>query len=288
MAAHWKFGDGFAIRYGGYKDIQWFFGSDFHRAAKPLPLPPIRPVALLLEAAQSTGLFLLWWEQRKQTQIATVQFEERRISWLLEMLAQWHGELHGERTLRLDTVRYLDRELSRLMEALDANAKMDLPSVLLLQVERTAKTLALLNTFVSQELLPPTIKATPTTRNLPVVKYKPYWEFDLEKEAEEGSLATYINTISKIPLAIPGPVVATLVGTLWGVKNFFQMKKKDRGEDLLPLQALALELRSAHALLTLLQDHPLSLQKQEAEAIYEGHPLEVISLEPSRHLALPS
>ena len=288
MGVHWKFGDGFAIRYGGYKDIQWFFGSDFQNAARPFPLPPIHPLFFLVETAQVAGLFLLWWEQRKQTQIASAQFEERRISWLLEILAQWYGELQGKHTLRLDTIRYLDRELSRLIDALNASAKMDLPSVLLLQVERTAETLSMLNSFVSQELLPNPPSPVSDNNDLPILKYTSYRDFDLEKESEGGLLATYIKTISKIPRMIPGPVVTTVIDTLWSVKKFFELKKKDRGDDLLALQALALELRSAHALLLLAQRQPFSMRGQEADAIYEGRPLEFIPLEPPKQLLPPS
>jgi hypothetical protein len=79
MGEHWKFGDGFAIRYGGYQNIQWFFGSEFQPGRAP-PFPPFHPARIILNAAQVAGSFLVWWEVRKQSQISAAQFEERRIA----------------------------------------------------------------------------------------------------------------------------------------------------------------------------------------------------------------
>ena len=56
--------------------------------------------------------------------------------------AQLYTEMREEGTIRLDTRQYLERELSRLIEALNENDKIALPSALLLQIERTAKMLA--------------------------------------------------------------------------------------------------------------------------------------------------
>ncbi|MGE0821246.1 MAG: hypothetical protein AB7G75_27490 [Candidatus Binatia bacterium] len=135
MGEHWKFGDGFAIRYGGYQDIQWFFGPEFQPTARSVLLPPLHPAMIVLNAAQTAGSFLIWWEVRKQSQISAAQFEERRIAWLGEMLAQLYTEMREEGTIRLDTIQYLERELSRLIEVLNENDKMDIPSSLLLQVD---------------------------------------------------------------------------------------------------------------------------------------------------------
>ena len=48
---HWKVGDGFAIRYGGYRDIEWFHGDAFRRPEGAVAIPP-SPAAYAIEAVK--------------------------------------------------------------------------------------------------------------------------------------------------------------------------------------------------------------------------------------------
>lgn len=81
---HWKVGDGFAIRYGGYRDIEWFHGDDFRVLGGSAGIPPSHPAALAIEAAKTIALVLQWWEMRKQTQLLAAEFEERRLLWVAD------------------------------------------------------------------------------------------------------------------------------------------------------------------------------------------------------------
>jgi hypothetical protein len=67
------------------------------------------PAMMVLNAAQAAGSFLIWGEVRKQTQVSTAQFEERRIAWPGETLAQLYTDMKEEGVVRLDTIQYLAR-----------------------------------------------------------------------------------------------------------------------------------------------------------------------------------
>jgi hypothetical protein len=68
---------------------------------------------------------------RKQTQLMSAEFEERRLLWLADMLAVWAADIATMGTLRLDSTRYLERELTRFMHAILETPKMDAPAALL-------------------------------------------------------------------------------------------------------------------------------------------------------------
>src|SRR5262245_59152359 len=126
---HWKFGDGFAIRYGGYRDIEWYHGDEFVRGANAAAIPSSHPAALIAQAMTMLGLVLIWWEMRKQNQLVAAEFEERRLLWVVDMLTVWGADIANGNTMRLDSTQYLERELSRLMHALLRTPKMDVPAV---------------------------------------------------------------------------------------------------------------------------------------------------------------
>jgi hypothetical protein len=150
--AHWKVGAGFAIRYGGHRDIQWFHGDEFRRPAGGAVIPEFHPAFLALGAAQTIALVLQWWEMRKQSQLMDAHFEERRSLWVADMLTTWGADIASHGTLRLDSTRYLERDLTRLLDAIIKTPKMNIPSVLLLQIDRAAMALVDLNTLLHREL----------------------------------------------------------------------------------------------------------------------------------------
>jgi hypothetical protein len=283
MGEHWKFGDGFAIRYGGYQDIQWFFGPEFQNTARSLPLSPFHPAMMVLNAAQAAGSSLIWWEVRKQSQISAAQFEERRIAWLSEMLAQLYTEMREEGTVRLDTLQYLERELSRLIEALNENTKMDLPSALLLQIERTAKMLAGVNRFVRQELLRSSSHLPSADETLVIPAYHSYQEIESDHAADEGVLSSALKALGRVPSAISDSVGSV---ARWGIKTLSELQKTDRGNEYRPLQALVFELCNAQAFLSLVREHPLAMLGQKIEELREGHAPELILFDAQRQLDL--
>lgn len=109
------------------------------------------PIGMAIEAAKAAGLLLQWWEMRKQTLLQAAQFEERRIPWLTDMMLQWASEIQ-EGQVRLDTVTYFDREISRFLDAIRGNAQVDVPSTLLLQLERSARAMVRINSVLSSLL----------------------------------------------------------------------------------------------------------------------------------------
>jgi hypothetical protein len=280
MGVHWKFGDGFAIRYGGCQDIQWFFGPEFQQTARLLPLPSLHPAMMVLNAAQAAGSFLIWWEVRKQTQISTAQFEERRIAWLGEMLAQLYTEMREEGTVRLDTIRYLERELSRVIEALNENDKMDLPSSLLLQIERTAKTLAVLNKFVRQELLQESSHLPSADERLLIPEYQSYQEITSDYVSDEGVLSNALGALGRVPSAISDSVGSAV---RWGVQTLSELHKKDRGDEYRSLQALVFELSNAQVFLSLVRAYPLAMLGQQIEELRAGRAPEFIFIDAQNH-----
>lgn len=77
---HYKFGEGFTIRYGGPEGIRWFNTPASGSANPQMPsvgLGAAEPIGMAIEAAKAAGLLLQWWEMRKQTLLQAAQFEER-------------------------------------------------------------------------------------------------------------------------------------------------------------------------------------------------------------------
>lgn len=250
MAPHLKMGNGFAIRYGGRGNIQWFKGEDFERLAgnRLSALPPTHPAIFVMEAANTAALFLQWWEIRKQTFLQTAQHEERRVLWLTDILAEWYGELqHGH--LRTDTTFYLDREITRLLNKIQEHDMMDVPSSLLLHVDRFTHLLVSINSTVNQligEQLPNFI--IPNLSITQPYSYRPYFELETNK----NSLMEQVENSTKIVEATSSNRGA-LNGLLWNTSKLLDAKKKikseERLQDFMPLQHLSIELRSTHALL---------------------------------------
>ena len=199
---------------------------------------------------------MIWWEVRKQTQISAAQFEERRIAWLGEMLAQLYTEIREDGTVRLDTLQYLERELSRLIEALNENDKMDIPSSLLLQIERTAKMLAVLNKFVQQGLLQGSPQLSSADESVLIPQYHSYQEIESNYSSEEGVMSSSLRALSMLSSTISESVGSA---ARWGIKTLSELHKTDRGNEYRPLQALVFELCNAQAFLSLVQDHPSAM-----------------------------
>ncbi|NWJ49132.1 MAG: hypothetical protein HXX08_25015 [Chloroflexi bacterium] len=271
MVAHWKIGQGFAIRYGGRGNIQWFKGKEFDQLARGFHqgVSPLSPFGLALEAANSAVGFLQWWESRKSRLLQEAQYEERRIGWLADILEVWYQELdNGE--MRRDTIHYLDREVSKLVEKLEQNKLTDVPSSFLLQVERTTESLMQMNMRMDKILRESAPNFVLPDVDLPQrYEYKPYFEV-LENEE---IFKKYIEVANKIIEATSfvflglqfaskafrlSPMGMVLTGVLWTapklwelVKKFNDDKKNQRIQDFIALINLMVEVRSADALLSL-------------------------------------
>lgn len=276
---HWKFGSDFAIRYGGYADIQWFKGEDFdnlsqHLAPPASAMPASQAVAfspsVVIEALKVAALFLQWWEMRKQTAISSAAFEERRHQWIAELLAQLSTEMQNG-SFRGDTVRYLDRECGKMLIALSENSNVDVPSALLLQLERLTDTLVSINNVLDHQrsqLDRPNVAMQ--ARILLDYQYVPYFNLihDKSNKQVDDQLKSGLDILKTVPVGIGvavgvaagigGPIVMPLVGagvllsTLW---TAFASKRENlsRQVDLQALINLQIELRSSAALLHLLR-----------------------------------
>src|SRR5207237_866458 len=144
---------------------------------------------LIVEATKAAALIWQAWEMHQQALMQFAQFEERRIPWLAEILFQWSAEIrHGQ--LRLDTATHFDREITRLMEKLVESKMMDLPSILLLQVERCARGMSALNQLLADQLREEKL----FNPKLPeLIGYRPFWEVDVD----ELSIESYLDQIDK-------------------------------------------------------------------------------------------
>jgi hypothetical protein len=284
---HWKFGDEFSIRYGGPEGIKWFFNSPGDNLGRQVPtsgLGAANPIGMVIEATKAAALLLQWWEMRKQTLLQTAQFHERRIPWLSDMLLQWGSEIQ-EGQVRLDTVTYFDREVSRFFDEICKSEIVDVPSTLLLQLERTANALVRINS-VLDSLLKKDHPNFVISGDLPPFKYKPFFSINKNEKDINDYLSAcdkfIITTLEKLakdlhPAAAAvaaifmGPVVALGTLAFWGFKKMqaaeAKSKEEKRTQEFYSMQALALELRSCRTLLTISSLLP---EKQEIVEVSES------------------
>lgn len=290
MTAHWKFGEDFAIRYGGYRDIQWFKGTEYDRLAESFPtLSPnrstiVNPVETIIDLSKSAGLFLQWWEMRQQTLLQSAAFEERRIGWIADILAQLSTELE-QGTFRLDTIHYLDREISGFLTKMKKNQSIDAPSTLLLQIERSTNLFVKFNVTINNLLLEQSQNFTLPNKNIPQpFYYQPYFLLEQDEEQFSDYVDLVNDVLSKESLAMFSLGIAQtalskgnwktkalMAGLLWTVPKLLELRNKskddDRSQNLIVLQNFAIELRSTNALLRALQKLPPSLKVFNLEQI---------------------
>jgi len=158
---------GYTIRFGGPEGIQWIKNES---SGSPISCPS-NPAGLLIEAIKAAALVWQAIEMHKQTLMQFAQFEERRIPWLAEILFQWSSEVRDGQ-VRLDTATHFDREITRLLEKLVESKMMDLPSILLLQVERCARGISSINRMLADQLREEKL----FNPKLPeLIDYRPFW-----------------------------------------------------------------------------------------------------------------
>ena len=242
---------GYTVRYGGPEGIQWIKTGE--AAGSPLgsfnPAMAGNPVGLVIEATKAAALVLQWVEMRKQTLLQTAQFEERRIPWLADMLLQWSSEVQ-DGLVRLDTSLYFDREVTRLLDKIEVTKLMDVPSSLLLQMERTAQAMSAVNRLLYGQLQAQSPNfIMPGRDGLQLIAYEPYWE--LAGNAKE--METYLDRIDKNLGFIGNAAIGATFGLIgvaaWKVARA-AAEKKNRLDEFQSLTAVALELRSLRAQLS--------------------------------------
>ncbi len=288
MSAHWKIGNGFAIRYGGYRNIQWFKGKEYEQISQlsSLKFPPVSPIEMAVEISKTAALFLQWWEMRKQTLLQTASFEERRITWLADILATWYSEIN-QGTIRLDTVHYLDREISRLLEKIQDNDLIDVPSSLLLNIERSTDALVTINKTINELVIeqrnPNFI--LPDTDSPKPFYYQPYFDIEQSKQGFIDYICSANGIIEKNPLLAFSLLVAnpSVASILWTAPKLLEIlakiKGKNRIQDFIALQNFSIELRSTNSILRLVQKLPSSLKCYSQEDIENGNSGQLILLE---------
>ncbi|MGV8120658.1 MAG: hypothetical protein AB2L14_12935 [Candidatus Xenobiia bacterium LiM19] len=283
MEDHWKIGTDFAIRYGGYKDIQWFKGSEFNQLKQAFTgtLPPIHPVTIALEAFKIVGIYLQWWEMRKQYFLNDAQFEERRLSWVIDIMTQWFTELE-QGTVKTDTLSYFERELSHLLSKIDENIKIDVPSSLLLQLNRTADFLVLFNKNIHSIILEYdgqnfTLPNVNQPQPIPYISY--YTILD-----DPDKYANYFDKIEHtLNYLYPAIKLETLLGSvipfhlLYSIgKNLIERNKKsksrERRSEFIAIEGLAIELKSSIVLLKVLAGYKPTLKYYSNEDIENNLP----------------
>jgi len=298
---HWKYGNGFAIRYGGSEGIRWFNTPQSGPAGGQIPsvgLGAAEPIGMAIEAAKAAGLLLQWWEMRKQTHLQMAQHEERRISWLTDMLLQWASEIH-EGQVRLDTITYFDREVSRFLDAIMTNDLVDVPSTLLLQLERSAHAMVRINSVLASLVCE--IVDRPNFilegEKLPFV-YQPFVNLLGDDNATKRYLASCDGASEVALKLVASSVMKTLgvafaplflgplgmIGMLgamafWKFSDFAaaeaEAKEHKRMVEFRAMFGLALELRSCRTLLTIAVLQPETLKQIELpDAVLLGEPKE--------------
>lgn len=288
--AHWKIGHDFAIRYGGYADIQWFKGSDFEEVRNSIGGGTYSgdqglSAVPVIEVLKVAALFLQWWELRRQNNLQSASFEERRHQWIADLLAQLSAEIN-EGFLRGDTIRYLDLECGKMLVAVAENSKVDIPSSLLLMLERLTNSLVGLNHFLeaARHL---DKSGTKTSHGIPEYSYVPYFELVDESVPTQGlekQMAAGLEVMKHGPKAIgfaagiaasffTAPAALTLMGAsalLGGLWSAISNKRDaaPRRQEFQVLANLQCELRSCGAL-----THILATKEQrflEFQAVQSG------------------
>jgi hypothetical protein len=187
---------------------------------------------------------------RKHGELLAAEFEERRLLWVADMLATWGADVARSNTLRLDSTRHLERELVRLMSALIRTPKMDVPGVLVLQIERASFALVDLNRLVHRELSQEARYPDGSPRLVPEIPdYQPFHEI------------RDIVPIPKRPGGVFEEIRKRLPFILASDGDPFQeyMKHAKRRSDFSPIESLMVELRAAIALLDAAARFPSSL-----------------------------
>ncbi|MCB1130284.1 MAG: hypothetical protein KDN05_04090 [Verrucomicrobiae bacterium] len=250
---------GYTVRFGGPERIQWIPTGGEAASGNPLlrsfnPAMAANPVGLIIEATKAAALVLQWRELHQQTLLQAAQFEERRIPWLVDMLIQWSSEAEMGQ-VRLDTSIYFDREVTRLMEKIVDSKLMDVPSSLLLQVERSARGMTAVNQLLYDQLREHAPKARGRkVKGAKLIEYKPFWSL----EGDNTKIETYLERIDR-NLGILGNAALGYAFGIVGVAAWrfavwnsarIAAAKKNRLEEFQSLTSLALELRSLRAQLS--------------------------------------
>jgi hypothetical protein len=237
---------GYTIRFGGPEGIQWIKNE---APGTPMSVPT-NAAGLIIEATKAAALIWQAWEMHRQTLVQVAQLEERRIPWLAEMLSQWSAEI-GAGQARLDTATHFDREITRLLEKLVESKMMDVPSILLLQVERCAQGMSALNRLIAVELS----QQKRSDPRLPeLIEYLPYWEVDMDELSVENYLTKIDKSISVVEESLVGRVRGAIRAAVWHFSAWRSARamaeKKQRLEEFRSLTGLAIELRSLKAQLS--------------------------------------
>ena len=200
---------------------------------------PSGPAGLIIEATKAAALIWQAWEMHQQTLMQHAQDEERRIPWLGEILFQWSAEIQGGQ-LRLDTATHFDREISRLLEKLVESKMMDLPSLLLLQVERCARGMSALNQLLADRLREEKL----LNPELPeLIDYRPFWEVDTDDLSIESYLGQVDRTLVLVEKSFIGTVKSAFRSAVWHFSAWKAAKatatKKERLDEFASLTAVA-------------------------------------------------
>lgn len=241
MSAHWKVGEGFAIRYGGQGKIAWFGAEDLS-ALRGHFVPPLHPAQLVIQCVESAAMVGTWWEARKQTALMTAQFEERRLLWCTDLLASLASEITSGSELSLDVVRLLERELRRTMGILIKTSRMDVPYSFVLQCQRLARALVPMNRIAYSELC----RAHSTERSVVLPEYIPHDRL--------RALMPPVDARGGVAEAIRKALPFIFGGVDDPLSDWMRSTKKD--PELVHLENLALELRSCEELLRALEVVP--------------------------------
>ena len=237
---------GYTVRFGGPEGIQWIKNE----APASSMSVPTNPAGLIIEATKAAALIWQAWEMHQQTLLQVAQLEERRIPWLAEMLAQWSAEI-GAGQARLDTATHFDREITRLLEKLVESKLMDVPSILLLQIERCAQGMSALNRLIADELS----QQKRSDPKLPeLIEYRPFWEVYTDELSVENYLTKIDKSTSVVDESLAGRVRGAIRTAVWHFSAWRSARataeKKHRLEEFRSLTGLAIELRSLKAQLS--------------------------------------
>ena len=266
MTASWKFGNDFAIRYGGRGGISWFTNGELGAVAGQLRRS-LHPARMVLDGAQLAGAVVDWFETRKQTVLLTAEFEERRLLWCADLLATLCAEISLRGNVPADATRLLERELRRTMVALAKTSKMEVPYAFVLQCQRAARGLVQFNRVMYSELR----RAGRESGGGPIPEYVPHDQLRALLPQVDGKTGVVESLRKALPRVFGGGDDP--------LSEWMRTSRKD--PELVHIEDLALELRCAEELLEALEALPDTTRSPDADeevADLAGVPLLAASL----------
>lgn len=219
-----------------------------------------------IQAIEAIARLGQWHEMHRQNNLNIAQFEERRISWLVEMISHIQTEFQ-QGQINLDSFIYLKREVKSFFDKIKEIELMDVPSVVLLSIERLLNTIKDINIFLNEIYLKRSSNVNfvivGKSTGDAVINYKPYNKLLKDGGSEEylKELQSHIEDLSLFTTftshGLAGLAIYKLIS-----QNGKKKENAIREEEFQIMKSLIIEIESSVTLQKVLSStkNPLTLE----------------------------